>query len=344
MSGRTAFPPAVILSANVMSYFRSYEAAVSYFSAALHQAESMQSSPAQWATTHLNMGQAYRKLKDFSKAVVSLKRALELNPQNATAHSALGTSYLMMGLTEDAILCYHEALAICPGEPITTQLLKIALQDAVETQARPALSMKHSMRFPALSEVAAEDLDRRVVEDEYRYFGKTLRIDESEEVEPAIGRGGDGTNKKKGRRGGRRGGASSGSASSSRAATAGAGTRRGRQSANLSALQQEHTIDMESSQDMSLQQSSPPGNASISLPHNTSTTTTTYGYGGTSARRSTRASGIYGTPHHNGHGQYTNGGGSSAAPRGSDDFESQGENEEQDDETERSYAGSDMVD
>lgn len=227
----------------------------------------------------------------------------------------------MTGQSEDAILAYHEALAIHPGESITTQLLKLALQDAVDMQTRPTTSMNHAMRFPALSEVAAEDLDRRVVEDEYRFFGKSLRIDESEEVDGARG-GTDG--KKKGRRGSRKGAGQS----------ARTGARRGRQSTHM--LQQDTTIDLESSQDMSLQPSSP-ATAAVTLPH-----TSTYGYGGTAARRSTRASAThsaYGTPHN-----ASNANGTGGRERGESDFESQGENAEQDDDTERSYAGSDMVD
>lgn len=264
------------------------------------------------------MGQAYRKLHDFDRAISSLKRALELDPRNATAHSALGSCYLMLGQSEEAIMSYHEALAVHPGEPITTELLKLALADAVEAQTRPSISLKHTMLFPALSQVAADELDKRVEEDEHRFFGKSLRVDESEGIDEPNGS----TAKKKGKRGGK---AIRGQASS----------RRGRQQSTSASVapqwSESDLIALDSSQDMSLQQSSPANNA-VPLPQ----TTSTYGYGTASARRNTRAStgqSIYGTPAANGTRQ-----------RGESEFESQGENAEQDDETEPSYAGSDMVD
>lgn len=275
----------------------------------------MQSSPSQWATTHLNLGQSYRKLKDYPKAIASLKRTLELNPHNATAHSALGSCYMMLDQTEEAILAYHEALAIHPGEPITTQLLKLVLQDAVDLQTRAKISTAHSMKFSLLSDVVSEDLDFRVKRDETRFFGKMLRIDEGEIESEAAGTAPPAW-AKKGKAG------------------AAAGTKRSRQpSTNAAVPQSQHdtTINMESSQDMSLQQSSP-YNAVLPLPTSTASSSTTYGYGGGN-RRTTRASAAHhSTP------AWAN------RQRVESEFESQGENADYEEGTERSFAGSDMVD
>lgn len=308
-----------------MRHTYSYEAAAGYLTAALHQAESMQASPSQWATTHLNLGQAYRKLKDYPNAIASLKRTLELNPQNVTAHSALGSCYMMLNQTEEAILAYHEALAIHPGEPITTQLLKIVLQDALDLQTRSKLSSKHSMKFPLLSDVVAEDLDWRVRNDETRFFGKMLRIDEGEVEDAAVGTAPPpwAKNMKLG----------NAARHQTPSAVRAGGTKRTRQSSAASAAHQPQgndTMDIESSQDMSLQQSSP-NNATVPLPTSTASSST-YGYGGAS-RRTTRSSAAaqpspaWGT-----------------RQRVDSEFESQGENAEYEEGTERSYAGSDMVD
>lgn len=75
---------------------------------ALQVAESVQSSPSAWAVTHLNMGQAYRKKKEFDKAITSFRRVLELDPKNFKAHSSLGISLMMSGRKEEAILAFHE--------------------------------------------------------------------------------------------------------------------------------------------------------------------------------------------------------------------------------------------
>jgi tetratricopeptide (TPR) repeat protein len=300
----------------------SYENALAFFTAALHNAESMQSSPGQWAATHLNMGQAHRKLKEYEKAIN--RRTLDLNPQNATAHSAIGSCYAMLGNNEEAILSYHEALAIHPGESMTTALLKLVLQDAVDTQTRDKISKNHTMKFPLLSDVVAEDLDARLAEEEEATFGKVLRIDANEKegsMSPRTSkhkRGGKGIKAK-----------TTPGRSSARRATA----------PTSEARQYEHSAAMDASQDMSIQVSSPNGDTSTNatpLPH----IQAHYGYGGgnpasstttTGMRRMTRAS----TAHTGQYGQ---------RQRGESEFESQGENVEQDEPTDRSYAGSDMVD
>ena len=88
---------------------------------------------------------------------------------------------------------------------------------------------------------------------------------------------------------------------------------------------------MDSSQDMSLQQSSP-ANGTVPLPTSTASSST-YGYGGVnsaSTRRTTRASAAHGAH--------------ATRQRVESEFESQGENADYEEGTERSFAGSDMVD
>jgi len=227
---------------------------------------------------------------------------------------------MMLDQTDEAILAYHEALAIHPGEPITTQLLKLVLQDAVDLQTRSKLSAKHSMKFPLLSDVVSEDLDSRVRYDETRFFGKMLRIDEGEIEDEAVGTAPPAWSKRipaSNKSGKNKGPPSARSA----------GAKRTRQSTN-EAQQHDTTIDMESSQDMSLQQSSP-NNAIVPLPTSTASSST-YGYGGGN-RRTTRASAPLPAW--------------AVRPRVVEaEFESQGENAEYEDGTEQSFAGSDMVD
>lgn len=136
----------------------------------------MQSSPSPWAQTHLNIGHVYRKLKDYRRAITSFERSIELSPSQSTAHTGKACCLMMLGENEEAILSLHDALALHPGEPITTSLLKMAMQDAVANQTLKSMSMSGSMRFPLLSDVASEDMDAKVMEDEMKYFGKVLRM------------------------------------------------------------------------------------------------------------------------------------------------------------------------
>ena len=54
------------------------------------------------------MGQAYRKLKDYEKAISSFRCVLELDPKNSEAYSALGVCLMMSDRKEEAILAFHE--------------------------------------------------------------------------------------------------------------------------------------------------------------------------------------------------------------------------------------------
>lgn len=92
-------------------YNEAYQDAINLFALALQHAESVQSSPAAWAITHLNMGQAYRKLGNQEAAVACFKRTLDLEPRNWQAHAALGVSYLYAQRREEAIMALHDVRA-----------------------------------------------------------------------------------------------------------------------------------------------------------------------------------------------------------------------------------------
>ena len=101
--------PLLLNERGVAAYYNEqYEQAVILLTSALHHAESVQASPTAWASTHLNLGQAYRKLGLHGEAVQNMNRALELDPRNAQIYAALGTSLMYLGRKEDAIQAFHE--------------------------------------------------------------------------------------------------------------------------------------------------------------------------------------------------------------------------------------------
>ena len=65
----------------------------------------------------------------LNEALVALKKALALDPQNAGAHYNLGLVYDKMGKTDEAIGAYEKSIAINPGFASAYQNLGIAYFD-----------------------------------------------------------------------------------------------------------------------------------------------------------------------------------------------------------------------
>ena len=64
-----------------------------------------------------NLANAYVQAKRYDDAVRSYKRALELNPQNASAHCNLGYVLMQQGKLDDAIREFQKTLEIDPDMP-----------------------------------------------------------------------------------------------------------------------------------------------------------------------------------------------------------------------------------
>ncbi|GAA6002404.1 anaphase promoting complex subunit CDC16 [Rhodotorula paludigena] len=133
-----------------------FDIAVQYFRETLGLARHAQSSPASWVSTQLNLAHAYRKLKQYDKAYPAFRRVVELDSRCAAGYSGLGIVEHMRGNFQDAIARYHEALSISPGDPITCDLLKLALDEVSAHTARNA----HP--FPGLPPRVLQSLDEQV--------------------------------------------------------------------------------------------------------------------------------------------------------------------------------------
>ncbi|TNY24498.1 cell division control protein 16 [Rhodotorula diobovata] len=133
-----------------------FDRAAQLFRETLGVARHVQSSPAAWTSTHLNLGHAYRKLKQWDKAHASFRRVIELDPRSAAAYSALGIVEHQRGNMQDSIARYHEALALAPGDPTTCDLLRLALDD-VATQVS-----SQRLPFPGLPPRTLQSIDAQV--------------------------------------------------------------------------------------------------------------------------------------------------------------------------------------
>lgn len=101
--------PLLLNERGVSAYYSGRSSdAINLFSLALEYAGRVQADPASWAGTHANLGQTYRQLGRYREAADCFRRCIELQPDNAEAHAALGLNYLYVGLEEDAILSLHK--------------------------------------------------------------------------------------------------------------------------------------------------------------------------------------------------------------------------------------------
>ncbi|GAA5975618.1 hypothetical protein JCM10908_005220 [Rhodotorula pacifica] len=149
--------PLVLNELGVVSLHKAhYERAIEYFLQTLGLAKRVQSSPAGWISTHLNLGHAYRKLEQWDRAHAAFRRVIELDPRLAAAYSALGIVEHHQGHYQEAIARYHEALAITPGDPVACDLLKLALDD-VATQIAT-----RKFPFPGLPPRTLANIDEQV--------------------------------------------------------------------------------------------------------------------------------------------------------------------------------------
>ncbi|KAG8959317.1 anaphase promoting complex subunit cdc16 [Tulasnella sp. 419] len=113
----------------VLAFHRQqYALAAGHFEQAIALTKTVQGTNAMWATTYLNLGQAYRKLGRLIDAKAAFVKVLELNPRHGQGFACLGLVHHVMGEYDQAIRNYHESLAIDPLDTNTIDLLNLALE------------------------------------------------------------------------------------------------------------------------------------------------------------------------------------------------------------------------
>ncbi|KAI0034227.1 TPR-like protein [Vararia minispora EC-137] len=125
--------PLLMNEIGVMAFYvQEYKDAANMFSRALELAQVTQTSQSSWATTFLNLGTCYRKLGNLAEAERTYIRVLEIDNRSAPALGFLGLVYHLMGRIDDAIVRYHEALAVNPLNMHLLDLLNLALESVVD--------------------------------------------------------------------------------------------------------------------------------------------------------------------------------------------------------------------
>ncbi|ANB13281.1 anaphase promoting complex subunit CDC16 [Sugiyamaella lignohabitans] len=108
---------------------REYERAESFFLKALEVASDLESDPKSWLAIKSNLGHVYRRQENFDKSLTYFEEVLRVSPKDPGIHTSMGLVNLMASRTMLAIENFNDALSLSPGDPITSDLLKKALQE-----------------------------------------------------------------------------------------------------------------------------------------------------------------------------------------------------------------------
>ena len=121
--------------------------AIKLFHTSLQIADEIDSDPTFWLATRANLGHAYRRQHQWTLALGEFDEVLrqgsapsqqqqqsDSNSSTTGKHNILaakGLVLLEMGRTWEAIGALHEALGVCPQDPVATDLLARALEENV---------------------------------------------------------------------------------------------------------------------------------------------------------------------------------------------------------------------
>ncbi len=98
---------------NAIRYLRAKE----YDKAAVELKRAVELNP-EFDEAHLRLGVAYHRMGTLDEAISQFQRALEISPRYVAAHSNLGSIYYFKGMLEEAANEFKEALKIDPYLPV----------------------------------------------------------------------------------------------------------------------------------------------------------------------------------------------------------------------------------
>ncbi|KAH9901854.1 anaphase-promoting complex subunit cut9 [Xylariomycetidae sp. FL2044] len=105
--------------------------AATLFLNALQIADEIDAEPQAWVSARTNLAHAYRRARQYDKAIEQFDEVLRLGGKDAAVFSAKGLIYMEMGgdKFDLAVEVLHQALAMKPQDPIATELLNKALDE-----------------------------------------------------------------------------------------------------------------------------------------------------------------------------------------------------------------------
>jgi len=128
--------PLVLHELGVVHYFKGeYESAAQVLaSVARDEAGSAPSATEAREPALVNLGHAYRRLGRYDDAIACYQDALAVCPHSASTFGALAFVYHLDRRMHEAIVHYHQALALRPDDTFTSEMLTRALEEALDTE------------------------------------------------------------------------------------------------------------------------------------------------------------------------------------------------------------------
>ena len=103
----------------------------------------------EWEPILFNLGNAYRRMKQFSLAIEAYEQAMQMAPKQASIYSSLGFTYHMIGNINKAIEYYHKALAHNSPhqqDTLTASLLAKALEQLADMKVETVLTQQQQQQ------------------------------------------------------------------------------------------------------------------------------------------------------------------------------------------------------
>ncbi|KAI8055676.1 hypothetical protein BDF22DRAFT_617567 [Syncephalis plumigaleata] len=111
---------------------KEYEKSIEHFNMALDMIKEMEYDASVENDIWSNLGQAHRRLGNYEEAKKCFIKLKTRCPRRADAYTGLGYVHHAMGDIEKAIEYYHQALGLSSNNPLTTELLNMAIQEQVD--------------------------------------------------------------------------------------------------------------------------------------------------------------------------------------------------------------------
>ncbi|CAH2353306.1 anaphase-promoting complex subunit Cdc16p [[Candida] railenensis] len=126
--------PLLLNELAVINYHKNkLKQAESFCQDALSAAKYLNSDSKTWISIHTNMGHIFRRDNEPFKALECFQQVLKIsNRDDSNILAAMGLIYLKLGDHLKAIDVLHDALAVSPGDPVASDLLKRALEANLE--------------------------------------------------------------------------------------------------------------------------------------------------------------------------------------------------------------------
>ncbi|HUI66594.1 MAG TPA: tetratricopeptide repeat protein [Nitrospirota bacterium] len=136
------------------------------------------------ATAHFGLGIAYFYLSDDQHAERELKRALEINPREATVYQFLGELYYCKDELDSAASCWEKAVELdLSASGPRTRLERIRREHKTEKDFNRAVTSHFLVKYEGREKIEARRIVLRILEEAYGEVGRALSYYPDREIQ-----------------------------------------------------------------------------------------------------------------------------------------------------------------